>query len=58
MPRYSHAFVFAVEVISETSDGSDVTPAELRAALLERIQRLSEAELAEACGLYDSYEIP
>jgi hypothetical protein len=57
VPRYSHAFDFAVQLVSETPDGRDVTPAALRAALLERVLRLSDQELIEACGLYDTHEV-
>lgn len=57
MARYSHAFDFAFEVISEDENGDDVTPAMLRAAIIERANRLTDRELDEACGLYDTYLI-
>lgn len=56
MPRYNHAFDFAFEVISDREDGEDVTPAMLREALLKRVNNLSDQDLDEACGLYDTHE--
>jgi hypothetical protein len=55
-PRYSHAYDFAFEVKTDKPH-RQVTPAELRAALLERATRISDAELLEACGPpYDTTE--
>jgi hypothetical protein len=48
----------AFSLESGTEDGSDVTPAMLRAALERRIKALTDAELFEACGLCDTYEVP
>lgn len=51
--RYSHAFDFGFEV--KTNHPSDeVTAQELRSALLERINRISDQELLEACDCFDS----
>jgi hypothetical protein len=58
MPRYNHMFDTAFSLESNTDDGSDVTPAMLRAALLKRIDTLdASGEWLEACGLCDTYEI-
>lgn len=57
MSRFNHAFDFAFEVISDDFYAKDVTPAMLRAALLERANRLTDAELIEACGCYDTYKL-
>ena len=59
MPKFNHAFDFAVEVVSEKEDSSDVTPKMLIAALRDRINRL-EAEdkgagMLDACGLLDTH---
>ncbi len=58
MPKFNHAFDFAVEVISEKEDSSDVTPKMLIAALRDRIDRLEAedegAEMLDACGLLDT----
>jgi hypothetical protein len=56
MPKFNHAFDFAFEVITD-KPVDDVTPAMLRAALIERANRLSDAELDEACGCFDSFEV-
>ena len=57
MPRFNHMFDVAFSLDSSTEDGSDVTPAMLRAALLSRIDDLDEnAEWSEACGLCDTYK--
>lgn len=55
MPRYNHAFDFTFEVETDHA-ADDVTGAELRAALLERVARLSDAEMLEACGCFDTME--
>lgn len=53
---FNHAYDFAFEVISIHRDAKGVTAAMLRAALLERANRLSDDELMEACGLFDTFE--
>ena len=53
MPRFNHAFDFAFEV-KTNNRADDVTAAELRAALLERANRISDDELLEACGCFDT----
>jgi hypothetical protein len=57
MAKFNHAFDFAVEVISHDEHADDVTPAMLRAALINRATQLSDDGIMEACGLYDSYTI-
>jgi len=59
MPKtYNHAYTFAVEIKnSGREDAEDVTGAQLRAALLERIDRLSDDDILEACDApYDTFE--
>ena len=56
MPKFNHAYDFAFEVISERDDAEDVTAPMLRAALLERVNRLTDEELLEAASWFDSYE--
>lgn len=55
---YNHAYTIAVEISgSAREDAEDVTGAQLRAALLTRINSLSDAELLEACDApYDTFE--
>lgn len=55
MPTFNHAFDFAFEVKTDNRP-DDVTAAELRAALLERANRLTDAELIEACNCFDTME--
>ena len=56
--RYDHAFTIAFSLVSSNPSGRDVTPAELRAAILTRLATLSDDELIEAVGApYDSYEM-
>jgi len=59
MPKFNHMYDIAFTVISDTEDGSDVTPAMLRAGLEQRIKDVFEdsGEWFEACGLCDTYEI-
>jgi hypothetical protein len=57
MTKFNHMYDIAFTVISNTEDGSDVTPAMLRAALLKRAAELAEDEFIEACGLCDTYEM-
>lgn len=56
MPRFNHAYDFAFEVISDRDDAEDVTAPMLRAALLERISRLTDEEMLAAASWFDSYE--
>jgi hypothetical protein len=55
---FNHAYTIAVEISGSTSDDAeDVTGAQLRAALINRINSLSDEELLEACDApYDTYE--
>jgi hypothetical protein len=54
---HDHAFDIAFSLRSNTADGSDVTAARIRSALLERLASLTDAELLEAAGApFDSYE--
>ncbi len=56
--RYDHAFTIAFSLVSSNPSGCDVTPAELRAAILTRLASLADDELIEAVGApYDSYEM-
>lgn len=58
-PTYNHAFAVAFSVGGSTSeDGSDVTPAQLKAALLKRVADLdAHDEWREAVGAPgDTYE--
>ena len=55
---FSHAFDFAFSILSERADASDVSPAVLRAALVRRAAALSDDELLEACGRFDTAEVP
>lgn len=55
---FSHAFDFAFSVNSERADASDVAPVVLRAALIRRAVALSDDELREACGRFDTAEVP
>jgi hypothetical protein len=54
---FNHAYDFAFEVISEKENGEDVTPVMLRQACLERITKISDKEIMEACGLFDTFEL-
>lgn len=55
MPKFNHAYDFAFEVVSDRDDAEDVTAPMLRAALLKRINRLTDEELLEAASWFDSY---
>jgi len=55
--KFNHAYDFAFELISNDESAEDVTPAMLRSALMERINRISDAELEEACGLFDTFKV-
>jgi hypothetical protein len=58
MTKYNHAYTFGFEVPGSTDEtGEDVTGAQLREALLERVNRLSDEEMVEACEApYDTFE--
>lgn len=55
--RYNHVCTIAFSVISDTEDGSDITPAMLREELLRRVSDLPEDEWLEAClPIWDTFE--
>lgn len=56
--RYSHAYSLGFEVSSGQSDGEDVSGGQLRQALINRLHKLTDSELAEACGApFDTHEV-
>lgn len=57
MSRYNHAYDFAFEVISNHKDAEDVTLQMIRSALLERANRISDEEIVQACGHYDTFKV-
>lgn len=52
--KFNHAFDFAFEVFSNEEDASDVTSDMLRDACVKRIKAISDDEIQEACGLFDT----
>jgi len=56
MSKFSHAYDITFEVISDRDDAEDVTAPMLRAALFERVNRLTDDELMEAASWFDSFE--
>lgn len=58
MTTYNHAYDFAFSVSGSTcEEGLDLTAAQLRHKLRERIDSLTDEELMEALGApFDSYE--
>lgn len=57
MSKFNHMFDIAFALESSDADARDVTPDMLKAALLYRIESMSESEWSDACGLCDSYEL-
>lgn len=55
--RFSHAYDFSFEIESEDFYAKDVTPDMLRAALMARAQTLTDDDLKQACGLFDTMQI-
>lgn len=55
--KYNHAYDFAFEVVANDPEAEDVTPEMIRAALLERVNRLSDDDLMHACNCFDTYEM-
>jgi len=56
MSFYNRAFDFAFEVICQDEEGEDITPAMIRAELIDRAIRVSDREILEACGSFDVHE--
>lgn len=55
---YDLAFTIAFSLHARSADGSDVSPAALRIAILARLASLPDDELLEAVGApFDSYEV-
>ena len=57
MPKFNHMFDIAFALESSDVHAKDVTPDMLKAALLYRIESMSESEWFDACSLCDSYEL-
>ena len=58
MKKYNHAYSLAFSVENSTHcEGEDVTPKQIRAEIIGRLERLDDSELLEVVGLpYDTYE--
>ena len=54
---YNHMYDIAFTVISYEEDGFDVTPAQFRLAIIERIASLTDPELFEAVGWCSTYAV-
>ena len=58
MPKYNHAYTFAFSLLSDHESGDDVTAAQVRAAIIERLQKMEDGELLENLGYpFDTYEL-
>jgi len=58
MSKYNHMLDMAFTVVSETEDGSDITPAQIQQGILLRLIGLIEEgswEIGGAIGLCDTY---
>lgn len=54
---YNHAYDIAFSLVAPCATGEQVGAGQLREALYQRLIRLTDLELMEACGLpFDSYE--
>ena len=53
---YDHVFDIDFTVISYEKDRYDVTPAQVRLAIIERIALLTDHELFQAVGWRDTYD--
>jgi len=57
VPRFNHGFSFPFEIVSRDKFGHDITSAQLREAIMARLDSLSDDELADACDEpLDTYE--
>ena len=56
--QYNYAFDIAFEVLSDERDSGDIPTAQIRDALLKRVEQLDkDAEWKEATSIFDVYEI-
>ena len=56
MPKYSHGFDIAFEVISEREDAEDVTPEMVNEAIKIRLKR-NKDNLLDICHVFDTVEV-
>jgi hypothetical protein len=56
MPKYSHGFDIAFEVISDQEDGDDVTPEMVTEAIKRRL-KTNKDNLLDICHVFDTVEI-
>jgi len=52
--KFNHAYDIAFEVLSSREDAEDVTANKLRRALRKRLRGMSDLEIMEACGRFDT----
>lgn len=55
-PGHNHAYEFSFSITSDKEDASDVTPEMLRSALIEQLNRLTDADMMERCVIWDTTE--
>ena len=56
--KYNHALTIAFEVISKHPKGEDITPQQMRDAIIARLASIDDKELMEATmPPYDTYEM-
>ena len=55
-PSFSHAFDLTAEVISKDPDAGDVTADMIRSAMMARISAMSDEDLLQAAGRFDTVE--
>lgn len=53
-PGWNHAMDLNFDVISRLQDGSDVTGAQIREAILNRLARTTDEELRVECQIHDT----
>ena len=56
MPKYSHGFDIAFEVISEREDGEDVTSEMVNEAIKIRL-KTNKDNLLDICHVFDTVEV-
>ena len=58
MKRFNHMYSISFIVINGSEDGEHTTPAEVREAILKRLETTTDDELLEAVGYpEDTYEM-
>ena len=55
--RYSHTYEISFDVLSDDGSASDITPQEVRAAILHRLFTLTDDDIIDVISKFDTVDL-